>query len=413
MQLHVARQPIFNRRKSIVAYELLHRESPEACAYTAQDGDYATSCVITSAFLSYGLDVLADDTMAYINFTACLLVQGVPMLLPREQVVVEILETVEPTEEVLTACRALKAAGYTLALDDYVLQPGYDALVELADVIKVDFRANDAGQQQAIIERYRSRKLCFLVEKVETEAEFVHAMKLGYDLFQGYFFARPVTLSAKAVQPTKMAYVQLMQAIHEPSPDFGKIISAIESDVAFSLDTIKLVNSAYYARRNKLSSVKDAVVMLGMEGVRKWVNMSVLSRLARNKPDVLISHSLIRSTFLDLLARRAGQAGQSAEYALLGLFSLLDALTGCTFQSLLGCLNLSDTIKAILIRGDLSSPLGRTYALMLHYEQGEFDEAATLAAGLQLCMDDVAHIYVDALEWYSSTAAMSKAAREG
>lgn len=413
MQLHVARQPIFNKQKQIVAYELLHRDAPGANAYTATDGNYATSSVITSAFLSFGLEVLTNDTLAYINFTSELLLQGVPMLLPKDQLVTEILENVEPTEEVLRACQALKDAGYTLALDDFVLRPGYEPLVDLSSIIKVDFRQSDINEQKAIIERYKDKGIQFLAEKVETEAEFARAIKLGYSMFQGYFFARPVTLSANAVPATKLGYVQLMQAVYEDTPDFSKIIHAIESDVSFSLDTVKLVNSAYFARRNKISSVKEAVVMLGLEGVRKWVNMSVMTRLARNKPDVLITHSLIRSKFLDLTAKKSGRGAVSSGYSMLGLFSLLDALVGCTFRSLFSNLNLSDTVKSILVDGDYTSDLGKAYRVMLSYEQGDWDAAAALCPKIGLTMDDIALIYLEALEWHSSTVAMNKAVRDG
>ena len=413
MQLHVARQPIFDKHRQIVGYELLHRDAPGTNAYTATDGNYATSSVITSAFLSFGLEVLTNDTLAYINFTSELLVQGVPMLLPKEKLVTEILESVEPTEEILMACHGLKDAGYTLALDDFVLRPGYEPLIDLADIIKVDFRKSDASEQKIIIERYKGKGIRFLAEKVETAAEFARAVKLGYSMFQGYFFARPVTLSANTVSATKLGYVQLMQAIHEESPDFPKIIQAIESDVSFSLDTIRLVNSAYFARRSKISSVKEAVVMLGLEGVRKWVNMTVMTRLARNKPDVLISHSLIRSRFLDLMAKRSNRGNFSSEYTMLGLFSLLDALVGCTFQSLFANLNLSDTVKSILVDGDFSSDLGKAYQIMLAYEQGNWDLAAALCPKIGLSMDDIALIYLDALEWHNSTTAMGRAARAG
>lgn len=412
MQLHVARQPIFNKQKQIVAYELLHRDAPGSNAYMATDGNAATSSVITSAFLSFGLDLLTGDTLAYVNFTTELLLQCAPLLLPRDQLVTEILETVQPTEEVLQACRTIKAAGYKLALDDFVLRPGYDELIDLAGIIKVDFRISDADEQRAIIDLYKDRDISFLAEKVETEAEFARAVKMGYHLFQGYFFARPVTLSTNAVPSTKLGYVQLMQAVHEDKPDFSKIIRAIESDVAFSLDTIKLVNSAYFARRHKISSVKDAVIMLGLEGVRKWVNVSVMSRLAWNKPDVLISHSLVRSRFMELMARRSGRQQYSSEYSMLGLFSLLDALIGCTFKSLFSNLNLSDTVKSILIDSDYSSDLGKAYCLMLAYEQGEWDKAGALCPMIGLSMDDIAQIYMDALEWHSNTVAMNKAAQE-
>jgi c-di-GMP-related signal transduction protein len=410
MKLYIARQPIFNRSRSIVAYELLHRESLGINTYETSDGDYATSSVITGTFLTLGFDALTDDKLAYVNFTESLLLKGVPQLLPKDQLVIEILETVEPTAEIINACTALKVAGYTIALDDYVLRPGYDALIALADIIKVDFRSTRIEDQMGIINRFSQQKISFLAEKVETEAEFTRAMKMGYKLFQGYFFSRPVILSTNAIPVTKLGYIQLIQAINTERPNFNEVIRAIENDVALSLETIKLVNSAYFARRNKISSIKDAVVMLGLEGVRKWINISALSRLGKNKPDVLISNSLIRSKFMELMSKQLKRSQLSPHYSMLGLLSLLDALTNCSFDILLSKLNIDDEIKAILVDKEFNSLLGQAYKLMTLYERGSWDEANGLAVSLGVQMDTVADIYMQSLEWHNSSIGMSKAA---
>ena len=409
MELHIARQPIFDTKRAIIAYELLHRESAGKNVYDGIDGDDATSSVITGTFLSIGLNALTDNKLAYVNFTQNLLLKGVPQLLPKEQLVVEILETVEPTVDVITACRSLKIAGYTLALDDFVLRPGYEALIALANIIKVDFRSTSEVEQRSVIDRYRQYNIVFLAEKVETEEEFTRATKLGYSLFQGYFFSRPVIMSTKTVPITKLGYVQLIQAVNDERPDFKKISMAIENDVALSLETIKLVNSAYFARRNKISSIKDAVVTLGMEGVRKWINIFTLSRLGKNKPDVLISDSLIRSKFMELISKPLNKNQRSPEFAMLGLFSLLDALTNCSFDLILSKLNITQEIKIILIDKDYSSTLGQAYRLMLSYERGSWDDANSMALSLGVPMDTIAEIYMKSLKWYNSSIGMSNA----
>ena len=401
MELYVARQPIFDTKKTIVAYELLHREAGQT-QYTQQDGTYASSSVIAVNFLSLGLNSLTSGKLAFINFTEELLKLGVATLLPKESLVVEILETIEPTDEIISACSNLKDKGYTLALDDFVLRPGYKSLIDLADIIKVDFRSTSEDEQKQIIDKYKNKKIQFLAEKVETEQEFIRAIKLGYSLYQGYFFSKPIIITTSTVPVSKLGYIQLMAAINEDNPDFKDIASAIEHDVALSLETIKLVNSVFYYHRQKITSIQQAVVALGINDVKKWIYLSALRRLGANKPDVLVSNSIIRSKFMELISHELKQDQRSREYAMLGLFSLLDALTNSTFKVLFANLNISEEIKSILIGTDADSLCGVAYALMLAYEKGNWKEAHMHTETLHIAMDCVASTYIKSLEWYNT-----------
>jgi EAL and modified HD-GYP domain-containing signal transduction protein len=409
MELYIARQPVFDKNKAISGYELLHRTSGLTNEYTETDGEYASSQVITGAFLSFGLDSLTDGKQAYINFTTDLLTSGVASLLPKEQLVVEVLESIVPTREVLRACEKLKADGYTLALDDYVLSPYFEPLAALADIIKVDFRQTSEVEQFNAIAFREGQGIQFLAEKVETEEEFLRATALGYSLFQGYFFSRPVMLSTNMIQPSKLGYIRLMQAVNSPSPDFRTIISAIESDVTLSLETIRLSNSAFYARRQKIMSIKQAVVALGLEGVRKWIYLASLRRLGAGKPDALVSTSIIRSKFMELIAYAVRQPLKSPEYSMIGLFSMLDALTGHSFESLLSNLNIADEIKEILIGSEFETKLGQAYCTMLNYERGDWESTETSAVRMGLTLNTVAEAYMESLKWFNEFLSISAA----
>ncbi len=402
MELLVARQPIFDANKKIVAYELLHREAGQT-AYTQTDGDYATSNVIASSFLSMGIQSLTSGKQAFINFTGDLLLSGVVTLLPSDQLVVELLEDIEPTPEVIAACRTLKDAGYVLALDDFVLRPDYRELIGLADIIKVDFRLTDVGEQARIIADLKTPGLRFLAEKVETEQEFRYAVHLGYELFQGYFFSRPTIISTGAVPINKIGYLRLMEALSAEAPNMKEIASAIESDVGLSLETVKLVNSALFMRKQRINNIQQAVVMLGLEGVRKWVYLTALRRMGDSlTPDVLINTSLVRSKFMELFAKCIGEGDRAREFTLLGLFSLLDAITRQPFAKLLENTNLTDEIKAVLVDGRYDSPLGQAYLLMGTYERGEWQTAMELCERLAVRMDEAALAYVNSLEWFNT-----------
>ncbi len=400
MELYVARQPIFDRNKAVVGYELLHRESEKYNEYSTPDGELATSRVITSAFLTMGLDSLTNGKLAFINFTADLLKSGVANLLPQDQLVIEIMENVAPTRDILNTCQQLKRDGYRLALDDYVLDPIFEPMTNLADIIKVDFRQLSADDQYRAIQMNRHKGIEFLAEKIETEEEFHRAKDLGYSLFQGYFFACPVIMKTKTMVAGKLGYIRLMQAVNSADPDIRAIVSAIECDVKLSMETIKLSNSAYYGRRQRISSLHQAVMVLGLEGIRKWIYLASLRRLSIGKPEALVSTSIIRAKFMELLGPLNAQTDKSSHYSLLGLFSLLDALTGCPFEQLLPSMNLDEEINAILTGVAWDTPMAQTLQLVQSYEQGKWQEASQMSAKLGLTLGQVAAAYYESLKWY-------------
>ncbi len=400
MDLYVARQPVFDRDRNLVGYELLHRESEKTNEYSSADGEYATSRVITSAFLSMGLDSLTNGKLAFINFTAELLKSGVANLLPKNQLVIEIMETVAPTKDILNTCQQLKQDGYRLALDEYVLDPVFEPMTKLADIIKVDFRQLSLDDQYHAIQMNQHKGIEFLAEKIESEEEFVRAKGLGYSLFQGYFFACPVILKTKTLVASKLGYIRLMQAVNSADPDTRAIVSAIESDVKLSMETIKLSNSAYYGRLQKISSVRQAVVALGLDGIRRWIYLASLRRLSAGKPDALVTTSIIRAKFMELLGPMTGQVDKGSEYSLLGLFSLLDALTGCPFEDLLPAMNLDEEITSILTGMVLNTNMAQALRLIQSYEKGQWQEASQAAAKLGMTLGQVATAYYESLKWY-------------
>jgi EAL and modified HD-GYP domain-containing signal transduction protein len=187
------------------------------------------------------------------------------------------------------------------------------------------------------------------------------------------------------------------------------IISAMENDITMSMETIKLSNSAFYGRRHKISSIRQAVVVLGLEGVRKWIYLSALRRLGAGKPDVLVSTSIIRSKFMELISEAAGEPRKKAEYSMLGLFSLLDALMNCTFETLLSGLNITEEIKEILIGGSCESKLGASYSTMLAYERGEWESTSVQAEKIGVALDCVAEVYIASLKWYNDFMKINEA----
>ena len=210
----VARQPILDVRQRTCAYELLFRSSTENF-FPRVDGTYASSRILHDSLHVFGFDALSSRQRVYINVTREVLVKELVRVLPPERVTVELLETIEPDAEVVAACARLARDGYQIALDDFIFRPGYEALIAVADIIKVDFTQTRGDERARVVERFGSPRVRMLAEKIETKAEFEEAVRLGYQLFQGYFFARPEILSARDIPPLKVNCLRLLAVAHE------------------------------------------------------------------------------------------------------------------------------------------------------------------------------------------------------
>ena len=281
MQVFVARQPIFDRRQHIFAYELLFRQGQENY-YSAADGDQATSQVIVNSFWLIGLSTLTGGKRAFINFTANLLKNEIVTMLPADQIAVEILETVNPTADIVEACRKIRKLGFLIVLDDFVFEPRFEPLMELADIIKIDFQITGIEEQIKLIEMCRGKDIRFLAEKVETPEEFRQAMELGYTYFQGYFFSKPIIVAGQSIPKNKSVNFRLLQQISSSLLDLDKLEKLIEKDVFLTYMLLKYINSASFGIRASIRSIRQALALLGVKEAVKWAALIVTRELAQD-----------------------------------------------------------------------------------------------------------------------------------
>jgi len=291
MEVFVATQPIFDIKEKIVAYELLFRSNSDNC-YNGMDGDDATSNVIANSFAIIGLEKLTFGKRAFINFTESLLLNETPLLLNKDEIVVEILENIKPTEEIINTCKRLKALGYVLALDDFVFVSEYEPLMEIADIIKVDFIITKGRERGDIIKRSKNKKTEFLAEKVETLEEYEEAVKLGYSYFQGYFFSKPTVFKGKDIPSNITNKFNLLNAINEENFNIKKIENIIKIDVSFSYKLLKYINSASFGFKAEINSIKQALVLLGKEELTKWISIAIINTIGENKNEAIVSSSV-------------------------------------------------------------------------------------------------------------------------
>jgi c-di-GMP-related signal transduction protein len=397
MDVFVARQPIFTRLKKIFAYELLFRDSL-ANVFPDIDGETATSSLLSSTFLTVGIDNISGKHRVFINFTEDLLLRGTPTLFSREKIMVEVLENVRPTQEVIEACQSLKKKGYDLALDDFVYRQNLVPLIGIAKIIKIDFRLNSTQEVEHLVAALKGFPCRLLAEKVETHEEFQKAIALGFSYFQGYFFSQPEVFKNKDISSSQFTIIQLICEVNRVEFDIDKLEKIINKDVSISYKLLNYLNSAYFSRLQPLSSIRQAIIYLGERGTRLFVSLIATSQLAAHKPDELMKASIIRARFLELLGEEAKMI--SGKFFLLGLFSLIDAMLDNTMAYLIGQLPLTADVSEALVKR--SGPLFPYLRLVELYEIGEWQELDQGLAMMNLRGENIVRYYLDAVKMADS-----------
>lgn len=403
MEVFVARQPIFDRNQKVWGYELLFRSGATQAAFDGTDASSATAQVVSNGLLSIGLDKLLRGKQGFVNFGRDMLLQDWYSVLPKERTVIELTEDIEPDAEVLAAVRKMRAQGYRIALDDFVPGANMEPFIELADLIKVEMHTPKA-QQEDMLRDFRRRGIRMLSEKVETDADYRWALRAGYEYFQGYFFARPVVMSGKQIPANKLQCLQLIQEAHRAELDFTRLTSLVSRDVSFSYKLLRYANSAQFGRKAKIQSIHRALVTLGESGIRKWIAIAALPIMGEGKPAELITQTLVRGRFCELLGQASGQGVEDQAF-LVGLFSMLDALLDRPLEEALAELALAPSLDSVL-RGQApeKSVLNSIYSLVRRYEMADWDEVERLAGRLGTAPELIGEAYRDALPWADEAA---------
>lgn len=340
-------------------------------------------------FGDMGLRNVVGDHKAFINFTEGLLLNENQPFFPHNQVVIEVLEDVKASSEMIESLKKLRKSGYKIALDDYIFNPELAEFETCADFIKVDILEVGPKKLQEHIGRLKDQGIKLLAEKVETREQFEFCRKIGFDLFQGYFFAKPQILKGRSLPSNKLAIIQLLSHVYDPDIDMNVLSTTISQDVALSQKLLKFVSTV--DNRFQLSSIHDAVMRFGLRRLQSWASMLVLSK-ADDKPMELFKTSLIRAKFCELVGGQVGDHSKDS-YFTVGLFSTLDALMDTPLQELLVELNFDDTIKRALL--EQSGSLGITLVAAKGIEQGRTD----FELPQRISASELSKLYLEAMEF--------------
>ena len=397
MNFYAARQPILDKNKKLFAYELLFRDSIDN-VFPDIDGDEATSKMIEASRFNMGISEFTGSKAAFINFTLDTLEKGYPEMLTPEEVVVEILETVKPGKKLLALCKDLHKKGYILALDDYEHQSVWTHFYPFIQIIKIDIRQSGLDEIKEVLSAIKGHPhIKMLAEKVETYEEYNQMLELGFDYFQGYFFAKPEMIKTKSLSPSQIAMAELLYETSKPDLDLNSITSVFERDVSLSYKLLRYANSAMFKRRNEISTIKQALVMLGSSELKRFIGLMFAVTANPDKPSELINLAMTRAKFCELASQDISSQLDTSIAFLTGLLSMIDAILDEDMATVLEKLPLSQEIKEPLLTK--KGVMADLITLVQLIEHAEWDKTILVIDKLTLDKDKIVEHYNQAVAW--------------
>ena len=397
----IGRQPILNRDEQICAYELLFRSADSLSSANVSDASQATASVILNTLAGFGIQQILGNHQGFINLELDILMSDSLELLPKDMVVLELLETLEVTPELLERCRELKEAGFVLALDDHDYDPVYEELYKIVEIVKVDLMATPVDSLGATIECYRNYQFKLLAEKVESKEEFLKCLDLGFDYFQGYYFARPAVIEKRKIDEGGAALLKLMRQMMDDA-DIEEIEKTFRSSPGLTYKLLLLVNSVSYAGLQKIQTVRHAISMLGRAQIKRWVQLALFATDdSHASENPLVDMAAVRGGFMEQMAtvcpRLRGHQEAPDQAFMTGILSLLESLYDIPMGQIADELNLSEEVQQALVSRE--GIFGRLLALAEALERVDFTAASELLGALSIPYSTVMEAQVKAYNW--------------
>jgi EAL and modified HD-GYP domain-containing signal transduction protein len=402
----LGRQPILDRNQEIIGYELLFRAAERNVA-EFESYSHASASVITSALASFGIHEVLGGKLGFINVHLGLLLSEMLEVLPIDQTVLELLEMIQLDEQVIERCRELKAIGFQLALDDHEFVDESHDIYGVVDIVKIDILLTGLDDLPAIVRGLRRTPVKILAEKVETIEQFELCFKLGFDLFQGYFFERPVVLNKKRIDVSGLAMLRLLQQLTMDAP-LIEIEQTFKENPSLSYNLLRLVNSVAMGVREKIKTLRHAILMLGVENLRRWTQLSLFAgndNRGINNP--LLEMAAVRGRLMEILVKQRNgkvENDEASEAAFMtGILSLLEVLFETPMNEIISNLNLTDEVTAALLHR--SGPLGTMLTLAEKLEVTDFDAVSPLLEECRVSLDQLLTAQLEAFNWRASIVA--------
>ncbi len=398
LDVFVARQPIFDQKEEVVAYELLYRRTGKDTSAGGVSSDVMASEVLVHTFLNIGLDRVTGGAKAFLNFTREMLLSETHKLLDPSTVVIELLETVTPDEEVVAAVHRLVAEGFTLALDDFEWDDAFIPLLELASIVKLDVLDKSARELRERIRRLKPYNVRVLAERVETKEVRDLCVAYGYTLFQGYYFQKPETLTTRDLSAAQLTILRLMNLLRDTNATDDQIDDAFRGDVSLTYKLLRTVNSASMGGRG-IESIKHAVRLTGRAELHKWLSLLLVTSVAaKNGSDAeIVRMALQRARMCEMVALQARDRRAAEGLFMVGLFSMLDVILKMSLPDVLRRIELSDEVRRALLAR--SGPFAPTLQVVEAYERASWSVVQAECETLGIDVSLLGAMYVESMQW--------------
>lgn len=404
MNTLLARQSIYDRDRLVRAYELLYREGQSTMAHVdnldLSAGDAATSSVITQLFTNLNMDDVIGNKLAFINFTYNHLVNQVPKLLPKNQIIIEVIESIQIDDQLIRSLIDLSKEGYQIALDDFIYTDQIVPLIQVADIIKIEVLHQNKDQirkQLSLLQNFKGR---LLAEKIENRNQFNDCMELGFDYFQGFFLSKPDPLRGQAITENRAHLIRLFGELNDPVVAIEHIENLILQIPKLSYRILRLVNSVAFYNGKKIESILDAIKLLGIVCIRNWIGLLMLSSIHDVEQD-LLERTLIRAKMCENLANVQCKSDSHLAYTV-GILSTLDAILHEPMDSLLAKIQLSTQLNNAILY--LEGELGNILRIVMDYEVAHFNQLESASVDNSLLM----RAYLDSVKYAIKTIHLIK-----
>ncbi|HKL41085.1 MAG TPA: HDOD domain-containing protein [Clostridia bacterium] len=399
MKTNIARQAILNEKNETIAYKLLFRGfNDKSNTAVFDNGSQATTEVIKNWLINFGLDQLTNHKRAFINFTEELILDGMPRLLRKDSFIIELESKLEVSEEVIISIAELKSEGYNFALNIEQILNLSKENKGLIEIIKFDFLKYSHDQITKILKSFNQNDYILLAEKVETIKDFEFAKTLGFEMFQGFYFAMPTVLETTALSTIPTVYLQLIKELNKDTSDAKKLAEITKQDVSLTYSVLNIVNSVAYYSRRRIKSLKDAYTRLGMRESKKIIYYNFLKAMTPDEtPGELIKRSLTRGKQAELLATTFHLEDKKEKLFLLGLLSLINIILKDDMSKILKRIHLSEEVCQALLgyKNDLSNILD----LIILYERNSEEDFIKKLNQNNIALEKFTETYITAFQW--------------
>ena len=396
MFAYVARQPIVDTSQQLYAYELLFRDGEKNC-FPNISPDEATSRILAASHLNVGLEAVTNGALAFINFHTDTLLHRFPTSLDPKNVVIEITETVDVSDDLVEACQQINAQGYRLALDDYDLEEKWQVLLPLISIVKFDITTVTDQQIRETVPVLKAHNIELVAERVETKEQFHYYRQLGFDYFQGYFFARPEVIRHRKMSSSAVNMLELLKESTAAELNIENINTILERDVSLSYLLLRFINNPTVNKRNEITSLKHAMTFMGEQEVRKFIALLSLANLSDGQPGEILSMSLVRARFCELILVAMKDQSKPNSGFLTGMLSLIDTLMEQEMRELVNKLPLPADVSGALC-GE-NNHLKQCLQLANAFERGQWGKVRVISTRFGLTQKQLHETYINALSW--------------